>query len=260
MTDPAAVPSLVPRAPLGAAPAPGPAALREAEGPIDRPWLIDAHLMHAALSSAPVVMERLPVGSWVSGRLDLADDFGEVGFVASGPDALPRPGAEVRLRYWMGAMACELHTDVLGHTTVGRARLARPRVVRCTDRRLLLRVAVAPAAGWALRWGSPDRGLELPLADLSAGGAACVLPPGVSLIGVESEAWLLIPGEAPIPVAASLCRRWEEAGQRRIGLAFGPMFHVDLARLTQRLIRGTEGFEAPPVQGADAPRWVSAAG
>lgn len=220
-------------------------ALVEAEGPIDRPWLIDAHLMHAALSAAPVVLERLPVGSWVGGRLDLGDEAGEVAFVAHASSALPRAGAAVRLRYWMGPMACELHTELLGHTTPGRARLARPRVVRCTDRRLLLRVAVDGASGWALCWGSPERGLVLPLTDLSAGGAACALPPGLSLLGAESEAWILIPGEAPIPVVARLARRWEEDGQRRIGLAFGPMFHGDLARLTVQLLGGAPRVAGP---------------
>ena len=219
------------------------AALREPEGPLDRPWLIDAHLMHAALAAAPVVLERLPVGSWVSGRLDLGDDFGEVAFVAQGSALMPRVGAAVRLRYWMGSIACELESDVLGHTTTGRARLARPRVVRCTDRRLLLRVAVAQSAGWALCWGSPERGLVLPVLDLSAGGAACALPAGLSLLGPESEAWIMIPGEAPIAVAAELRRRWDSGGQRRIGLAFGPMCHVELARLTRHLLRAERPTE-----------------
>ncbi len=214
-----------------------PAAMREPEAAIDRPWLIDAHLMHAAMASTPVVLERLPIGTWIGGRLDLGDDFAEVGFVASHVDRLPAPGAEVRLRYWMGSVACELQTEVLGHTAANRARLARPRAVRCTDRRLLLRVAAATSGGWSLIWGPADRGPVLPVLDLSAGGAACALPAGVELTGAEAEVWVHLPGTAPVAVSAELRRRWVHQGQRMVGLAFGPMAPTHLARLTAALLQ-----------------------
>ena len=214
-----------------------PADLREPEAAIDRPWLIDAHLMHAAMASTPVVLERLPIGTWIGGRLDLGDDFAEIGFVASHTDRLPAPGAEVRLRYWMGAVACELQTEVLGHTSPNRARLARPRAVRCTDRRLLLRVAAAASGGWTLIWGPADRGPVLPVLDLSAGGAACALPPGLELGSAEAEVWVHLPGTAPITASAELRRRWTHQGQRMVGLAFGPMAPAHLARLTGALLR-----------------------
>jgi c-di-GMP-binding flagellar brake protein YcgR len=109
--------------------------------------------------------------------------------------------------------------------------------VRCTDRRLLLRVAAATSGGWTLIWGPADRGPVLPVLDLSAGGAACALPPGLELGSAEAEVWVHLPGTAPITASAELRRRWTHQGQRMVGLAFGPMAPAHLARLTGALLR-----------------------
>lgn len=67
-------------------------------GELSYPGRIDAHLLNAAMDGAPI---QITVGETeVSGRLDLADGFGQIAFLPSSPQTRDlAAGTPVEVRY-----------------------------------------------------------------------------------------------------------------------------------------------------------------
>lgn len=174
----------------------------------ERPDEIDAHLMFTALDNVPVV---LSAGSMrVPGRLDLADDFGEIAFIdqRQSPEQHVQTGLRpVEVAYYNQAGVHHRFTTVVKDKSApDRLRLQRPMRIERSERRIVPRFPVLGTEGYGFAVTGTDDQPVSAVADLSNQGLRLLMwrRSGVPLSGAVLTGWLQLPEETPLPISVEV--------------------------------------------------------
>ena len=205
------------------------------------PGEIDAHLMLAALDAVPVVL--LMGQHRLSGRFDLADGFGEISFIeqCASPLGIAAAHQDVSLEYFLdGARRHAFSTRVVGRSGRDRIRLARPRRIERSERRIVPRVRLAADSGYCFTFDQPVDAPPAEVADLSNAGARLLVSRSVELShgGQRVSGWLRL-GHEISPMPATLEVRHVapfDAGRVAVGVRFVALRYADRVRLTEHIV------------------------
>lgn len=218
--------------------------LDEATTPADAlrtPGEIDAHLMFAALDGVPVVLRSGELR--VPGRFDLADGFGEITFIDQRTSAHSAwTDEEVAVEYYLkGEQRHVFSTRVIGRSTRDRVRLARPRRIERSERRVVPRLQLESHPGYSIAFTQPAAAPPAELVDLSNSGARLHIhrAAGLDRRGRRASGWMRLGAAVePIPVTVEVrhvapC----DAERDAIGVRFCELRPADQLRITQHIVR-----------------------
>lgn len=210
-------------------------------GALRTPGEIDAHLMLAALDAVPVVLcagqQRL------SGRFDLADGFGEISFIDQRP--APRATAvahkDITVEYYLdGSCRHAFSTRVIGRSGRDRLRLARPRRIERSERRIVPRFRIAEDSGCCFTFTEPAGARPAEVADLSNAGALLRVPRSVGLTtgGQTASGWMRLGHDSePMPVTVEVRHVSPfDAGRVSVGVRFVGIRFADQVRITKHIV------------------------
>lgn len=203
------------------------------------PSVIDAHLMSVACEGVGVVLTD--THRRLSGRLDLADGFAEIGFIDQSPEHCGHRslGGLVSAEYYFdGGAFYRFETRIVGRTASDRFRLLRPRRITRSERRALPRVAGVHMQGASFELRGPEGAQVVEVADLSGGGARLVVPreAGLERRGQTVDGWLRLPDDVAIPLSMEVRHVAEHDTARLIvGVRFERVRAADQTRLAQQL-------------------------
>jgi c-di-GMP-binding flagellar brake protein YcgR len=177
------------------------------------------------------------------------DVFGELGYPKPGSGettfhvdeslrglvSAPRPGRTVRVEYCTRRERFAFVTEIAGHHTDALWRLAPPRAIERIEMRQHQRHSAGGLANLWIVAGASS--VEVQVMDLSAGGLAFALAPGLDAPseGAVLAAELEVVGLSRMPVELLVRHAREQGGQTVFGVSFRDMHPSDRASLTDLL-------------------------
>lgn len=213
------------------------------------PGEIDAHLMLAALDAVPVVL--LMGQHRLSGRFDLADGFGEISFIdqRASPRVIAAASKDVSVEYYLdGSRRHAFSTRVVGRSGRDRLRLARPRRIERSERRIVPRVKLAADSGCSFAFNQPADARPAEVADLSNAGARLLVARSVGLSrgGQTVSGWLRLGHDSePIPIGLEVRHVAPfDAVRVSVGVRFVALRYADRVRLTEHIVALPDGHVA----------------